>query len=413
MRILQVHKYLYPKAGAERYVLDIARLLFEHGHTVGLWGTNERFQYPIAPELKGFEIYKDLLVDEIHFDVREGWRSDWQKAQHYIWSTEARDKFRQVLDRFKPDVIHVHNIYHHLTPSILAVARRAGIPVVMTVHDWSLVNPNYTLFDHGAICERSGFSALLHRCIQRSFVATGLAVVSFWVHALMRIHTRAIQAFVVPVPFAVKMLKKARISAKKIHIIPYPLRVHAAKSVHREHGEPYVLYAGRLSAEKGVDLLIRAAVHVPDTRFIIAGSGPEEHALKSLAIAHNVQNVIFTGFLDRATLDTYIARARLIVVPSLWYDVSPYAVLEPQSLGKAVLASHRGGIPDIIHEGKTGFLFHPGDPKVLARKIEHLIAHPRLLDAVGRRAQEQIVNSRDPKHHYHEIMHVYEEVAAR
>ncbi len=411
MRILQVHKYLYPKAGAERYFLDVSRLLFKKGHTVGMWGTNEKFQYPVVEELKGFEIYKDLLVDEIHFDKREGFLKDAAKAAHFMWSREAARKFRRVLQRFQPDIIHIHNIYHHLTPSILAVARRAGIPVVMTVHDWSLVNPNYSLFDHGEVCERQGLSAILHRCIQNSLVASALSVVAFAVQKIMRTEKRAIKAYLVPVPFALKQLKHAKIPASKIHIIPYPVPVESERGPHREPTEPFVLYAGRLSAEKGVSTLIAAAAHLPGMRFVIAGAGPESEALRAECVIKSITNVEFTGFIPREMLATYIKSARLILVPSLWYDVSPYAVLEAQAAGKAVLASNIGGIPDLIDDGKTGFLFAPGNARILANRIESLVAHPRMLDDVGRRAEERIKNRHEAEAHYQALMNIYEKIA--
>ncbi len=412
MRILQVHKYLYPKSGAENYFLDVSRLLFENGHTVGMWGTNEQFRFPVTnPQLKGMEIYKDLLVDEIHFDKREGFLKDAAKAAHFIWSREAANKFREVLMRFRPDIIHIHNIYHHLTPSILRVARRAGIPVVMTVHDWSLVNPNYSLFDHNEVCERKGLLAILHRCIQNSFAATTVSVFAHGLQRLLGTSQGAIKAYLVPVPFAMKKLRQAKVKPGLIHVLPYPLEVSSPCGSHRKATEPFVLYVGRLSPEKGVSTLLEAASRLPQVRFVVVGSGPEEMALKAQLVTLNISNVEFLGFVQRDKLPDLICAARLIVVPSVWFDVSPYAILEAQAIGKAVLASKIGGMPDIIEDGKTGFLFPPGNSAMLATKIEMLMAHPRMLDVVGRAAQERIKTQHDREAHYVALMKIYEQVA--
>jgi glycosyltransferase involved in cell wall biosynthesis len=252
----------------------------------------------------------------------------------------------------------------------------------------------------------------MHRCIQNSFIASALSVFAFALHRILRTEKRAIKAYLVPVPFALKQLKHAKIPASKIHILPYPVPVGADRGHHREPTEPFVLYAGRLSSEKGVSTLIAAAAHLPDTRFVVAGAGPESEALRAECVIQSITNVEFTGFIPREKLATYIQSARLIVVPSLWYDVSPYAVLEAQAEGKAVLASRIGGIPELIEDGKTGFLFAPGNARILASRIESLVLHSRMLDVVGRAAYERIQKQHDSAAHYEALMKIYEHIVA-
>ncbi len=411
MKILEVHKHLYRRDGAAAYVLDVSRLLIRGGNEVMRWGTREHLArvpdgYGIVPH--------DLLVNELHFDRREGFVRDMVKAGHYVWSREAARKFRAVLARFRPDLIHIHNIYHHLTPSILHAAHAHGVPVVMNVHDWKRINMNYALFDHGKICERHGLAALTHRCIQDSFTATALALVERGVHAALRSYEQSVRAYVVPTPFAAHLFHKAGIPSKLIHTMPYPVALpHRPNSALRAPTEEFILYAGRLSPEKGVNILIEAAAQLPHIPVMIAGAGPAERTLRTEAIVRNACNITFVGFQERGALMHLMNRARLVVVPSIWYDVSPFAVLEAQALGKAVIGSRIGGIVDLIKDGHTGFLVPPGNAHALAAKINALVAHPRALEAIGEHARASIAAHHDGAKHYAALMALFRTVAAQ
>ena len=142
MKILLANKFLYRRAGAEVYVLDLARALERAGHQVAFFAMKDsrNIQTP----------WSKYFVDEIHYDRSDGLLEDVRKVGHMIWSVEAAKKFRALLADFKPDVVHLHNIYHHLSPSIVQEAKRAGIPVVQTLHDFKLICPNYRLFTKGS-----------------------------------------------------------------------------------------------------------------------------------------------------------------------------------------------------------------------------------------------------------------------
>ena len=198
MRILQVHKYLYPRDGASTYLFAIVGLLKDHGHEVMLWGPEE----------------------PMNFDRREGIIKDIKKFGHMIWSFEAARKFEEVLMRFKPDVIHAHNIYHHISPSILKVAARHRIPVVMTVHDYHLINPNYVLYDHGAVCERSGVASIAHRCIKNSYTATCADVIETRIHKLMGVYRNHVAEYLAPTNFVRNTLVEHGMHANQINNLP-------------------------------------------------------------------------------------------------------------------------------------------------------------------------------------------------
>ena len=440
MRILQVHKYLYPRDGASTYLFALVDLLVKHGHEVGLWGTSE--SNAPQPPLKlrggagGVMRFNDLLVEPLNFDRREGIVKDLKKFGHMIWSYDAARKFEQALTEFKPDIIHIHNIYHHISPSILAVAKKHHVPVVATVHDYHLINPNYTLYDHGAICERDGLRAIFHKCIKNSYLASVADVIETKIHRAIGAY-KNVARFIAPAEFVKNKLVEKGMGGRKIEVVPLPvtpspglrppspikgegIQQNSPPSVGgvRGGGMDYILYAGRLTQEKGIYLLLEIAKQLPEIKFKIAGIGPEEKNLALQVTRYKLHNVELLGFVEKEKLQQIIVRARIIVVPSLWYEPSPYAVLEAMAQGKAVIASRIGGIEDLIEDGETGVLVAPptlppptsggglrgGGWVDTIKKLWHDEA---LLKKIGKAAQEWVLRAHNPEKHYEKIMEIY------
>ncbi len=405
MRILQVHKYLYRRAGAEAYVWDLANLLVEHGHTVGVWGTNANTEYRI----QNAEYFDDLLVEYTRFDRREGFWKDLKKFDRMIWSAEAEKKFEQTLQVFKPEVVHIHNIYHHLSPSILPVAAYYRIPVVMTVHDYHLINPNYSLYDHGAICERQGLAAIAHRCIKNSYAATVADVVERGIHRALRVYEKNIAKFLAPTEFMKEKLVQGGVAERKIEVARLPVYVKL-KIPNVKLGD-YILFAGRLTEEKGIHLLLDIAKQWPEMQFKVAGVGAEIGNVECRIKNEKLKNVELLGFQEKPALQRIIARARIVIVPSLWYENSPYAVLEAMGAGKVVVASRIGGIPELIADGKTGFLVNISRTAPWVDTLKKVYYDAPLLKRVGQAAREAIRREHDPEMHYRRLMEIYKEVS--
>ena len=405
--------------------------------------------------IKGVTRFDDLLVEPFNFDRREGLWRDVKKVGHMMWSLEAARKFEDVLKRFHPDIVHVHNIYHHLSPSILSVAKRRRVPIVMTVHDWHLINPNYSLYDHGAICERQGLAALLHRCIKNSFSASFADVVEHAAHRLLRVYDRNVSRYLVPTEFVKNKLLEYGMDAGKIDVVklpivpsPAPTGVGAPSPLGRGrayrfpsprgrgqgegYGDGYVLFAGRLAEEKGIYLLLEIAKQLPEIQFKIAGDGPELENVKCKMENEKLLNVELLGFVENERLQELIAGARLVVVPSLWYEPSPLSVLEAMAAGKVVVASRIGGIPDLIEDGRTGFLIPTNyEPiaNIRANNVRMFVSPVRqfvvpwidtikkvyydeaLLASVGASAQDHVRRIHDPEIHYDRMMKIYREVS--
>ncbi|MBI4133737.1 glycosyltransferase [Candidatus Uhrbacteria bacterium] len=404
MTILQINKFYYPKGGADVVMLELSALLERRGHTVVPFAmmSSENQRTP----------YAHSFVSHVETEgVSFGWEG-LRTAGRMLYSREARKKLAALIGTTKPDIAHVHNVYHQLSPSIFSPLRRAKIPVVMTVHDWALISPNYTLFDHGVICERGAkhpWSVIGHRCIKDSVVASAWAAFVFNVHKTARLYERGIDRYIAPATFVKEMLVSHGFPEGKIVVLPHFLDV---KKITPTFVGDYVAYVGRLSPEKGLPVLLEAARALPETPFKIAGTGPEEERLRATVAHHELRNVEFVGRLDGVSRDRFYRNALCLVVPSIWYEVFGRVVLEAYAAGKPVIASRIGALPEVVREGETGLLFPPGDPRALAEAIRLLVEDVSRRRTMGEVARRVVELEYTPELHYERMLRIYKEVIA-
>lgn len=407
MKILQINKYHYVRAGAERYVFDVTRLLERHGHEVVPFAMHHPDNVATP--------WSRFFVSERQYDRREGPLRDLEKAANMIWSREAATKLRALLREFRPDVAHIHNIYHQLSPSILRVLRREGIPVVWTVHDFKWICPNYKLYTEHAVCERCHvyryWNAVMHKCLNDSRAASALAAVEMAIHRAGQWYERDVARAIAPTAFLRNLLGRWGKNTAKITHLPHFIELAPFSGIPSSLGDD-VVYAGRLSEEKGVLRILEMAAALPDVPFRVVGTGPLERELKDKAAQAGIRNVAFTGFLSGDELFREIARARLVIVPSRWFENFPYAVLEAMALGKTVLASASGGIPEIIEDGVSGFLLPPDDLPRWVDAIRSLAQDEKRLQETGERARLR-AGRFSPETHYERLMRIYADVQTR
>lgn len=380
-------------------MFELSKLLVEHGHLV--------VPFAMRHPLNVATPYAHAFVSEVQTEkVLFGWQA-LRTAGRMLYSFEARRKLGRLIKTTKPDVAHLHNIYHQLSPSSLGALRAAHIPTIMTVHDWALISPNYTLFDHGTICERgvkNPWGIVGHRCIKNSAAASALAALVFSIHKKLRLYERGIDHFIAPSAFIKEMLVRHGFAEKKITVIPHFIDV---RDVTPSWEGEYVGYMGQLYPEKGVDVLIRAAARIPDIPVKIAGSGPEEAYLRKLADKLGVRNVEFVGRLDGVARDRFYRHALFFVVPSIWYEIFGKVVLEAYAFGKPVIASRVGGLPEIVRNGETGYLFEMGNDEELAERIRALAGDAEKRREFGARGRLLTETEYAPERHYERMMQIY------
>lgn len=403
MRIVQVNKFHYLKGGAERYVFELSKVLTRNGDTVIPFAMRSD-KNSSSPYERFF--VSQVLTDRARFD-REGLRT----AGRMLWSFEAAKKFSGLLAAFPPDIIHVHNIYHQISPSILDSAQKRVIPAVMTVHDYHLISPNYGMFDRGAIVEPDAKHPYLdtfrRRLIGGSFAKSALSAFEGWLHDVLDAYGW-ISTFIAPSEFVRQKLVSHGISERKIEVVPHFIDLEGRTP--RFESEARVAFVGRLSEEKGVDVLLRAMKEARYLTCAIIGDGPEKENLRALAAELRLENVEFLGALHNEALDREIARAKALILPSQSYETFGLTALEAYAWGKPVIASRIGALPEVVREGETGLLFDPREPKELAVHLNWLQGNFARVDAMGRAGRHLAETEYNPGLHLGRIHRIYKEV---
>jgi glycosyltransferase involved in cell wall biosynthesis len=402
-RLLSINSYHYHRGGADNVYLQHAALM------EGL-GWRNAFLSMHHPKNLETE-WSRFFVDEIEFGHEYSLGEKVVKATKVIWSFEAQRRLRGLLAEFRPDVAHLHNIYHHLSPSILPVLRKAGVPTVMTAHDLKIACPNNRMYNSTGVCERCKggrvHNVVRHRCVQDSLAASAIVAAEAAVNGALRSYRDHIDRIVVPSRFFLEKFVEWGWPRERFRYVPNSLdttRIEADPRPGR-----YFLYLGRLAPEKGVATLIRAARQA-GVRLAVAGDGPMRETLASLAALES-DRIELLGFRSGEDLARIVRGARAVVAPSEWYENAPLSVLEALAAGKPLIGSRIGGIPELLDEGRTGWLFPPGDVDALARLLGAVAAMPdAALVEMGREARARVERDFGQQSYIDAMMALYAEI---
>ncbi|WP_425261319.1 glycosyltransferase family 4 protein [Rubrivivax sp. RP6-9] len=382
-RLLNVNSYHYRRGGSDVVYLEHAALMERAGWQVGYFSMQHPKNLP-TPWSRHF-------VDELEFGHDYGLLQKLAMAGKVVHSFEAQRRLRGLLAEFPAQVAHLHCIYHHLSPSILGTLQAAGVKVVLTAHDLKIACPAYKMLNAGGICERCRDGSVLNvvrqRCIRGSLGASAIVAVESGVQRWLGSYRRHVDRIVVPSRFFLeKFVQWGWPRERFVHIPNY---VDSSAFAPDFTPGDHVLYFGRLAPEKGVATLIDAAARA-GVPLRIAGTGPEEAALRALA-QRSGGRVEFLGFCAGQALHDAVRSARAVVLPSEWYENAPMSVLESMALGKPVVGADIGGIPELIAAGDTGWLFPSGDAPALADTLRQVMGLPdTTLAAMGRAARAHV-----------------------
>lgn len=331
-----------------------------------------------------------------------------------IYSLEARNKLLKLITRENPDIAHVHKFSNTLTPSILYALKKKDIPVVQTLHDYRTVCPSYNLYDFNKseVCEdckgHKYFNAVRRRCQKSSYlIGLNIALESYLYHFL-KTYESTIDLFISPSDFLMKKMIEFGIDRDKV--IHIPNFVFSNKYTPNFNNSNYILYFGRLEKHKGVQTLIAAMKHAKTLKLYVVGEGTFRNELEKYVKKNNIRNVMILGFIARKKLIELIRDSLLTVLPSEWYENCPMAVLESFALGKPVIGTRIGGIPDLVDNGSTGLLFEAGNVDDLAEKIQYLLDNKKLIVEMGRNARKMIEEKYNENIHYNRLMEAYKKV---
>lgn len=398
MRIAMANNYYYLKGGAERVLFEEKKILEAHGHQVPVFSQ--------AHPHNEFSEYSD------YYRPFKDWRhiSRLQKiptALNIMYDRRTGRGFNRFLEAVDSDIVHAHNIYGGLTTSILDVAQRKGIPVVMTLHDYKLICPSYLMLNRGAVCEgcRNGrfIHCLLKACHKESLTASGVYCLESYLNKWMHKYD-TIRYFICPSMFS--LTKHAENGIPRERLIHIRNFVNFAMHKPQYENGGYALFVGRLSKEKGILTLLTAVKHL-DVPVRVVGDGPLKAEYEGFARDHRMNHVTFEGYKSGDDLKQLYENAAFLVMPSEWYENAPMTILEAYAYGKPVIGSRIGGIPEMIDHGRTGMLFAMGDTGRLAECIGNLWSNKSLCREMGHAARDKVEREYSSELHYEHLMEVY------
>lgn len=389
MKLLAIHNY-YQQAGGERvsYEAQMA-LLRAHKHQIIQYNrfSSEIEQYNFSQKLKFF--------------------------LSTVYSLKTYKEITKLLKQERPQIAHVHNVFPLISPSIYWALHDAGIPIVQTIYNFRFLCPNGLFYINGQICERCKKGNTVHavrfRCFRNSRLLSALYAFTIGLHR--RLGTfNLIDAFIVPADFTGNKLVEGGITvSENIHTIKYilPDDVISRTEAHVSSKEPYVVYIGRLSPEKGIWTLLEAFESFNGLKLKILGEGPLLEPIRLWIKQNHARHIDTFGFVSGSTKWEILRKAIATVVPSEWYENSPFSVLESLAAGTLVIGSNVGSMPEIVEDKVTGLLFRAGDSGDLRRKLEWVGSNFEKSTQMGLNAQNKFQIQHTPTGYYNQLMSLY------
>lgn len=380
MKILLVNKFHYRKGGAETYYLTVGSELERMGHEVAYFSMRHPDNLPCKWD-------KYFVTQREYNNVKNPFKAA-RDGVALIYSPEAKRNFQALCEEFRPDVVHLNNVHRQITLSILDAPylRENRVPVFYTAHDYVTVCPGYLMLDgDGRVCDACLEDGryrhcIENRCVKGSSAKSALAAMEASFNRCHKSNQR-IHRVIAPSRFMrSKLIEGGWPEGKVVFLQNFADdaildRASNAGADTTDRENPYLLFFGRLSAEKGVDTLLRAFdASLPslpkDMRLIVVGDGPDADEFKKLASSLGcAARIEFAGYQSGRALQAYVERASLAIASSRCRENMPYSIVEAFAAGTPVIGTNIGGIPELVDEGKTGFICEPGDVQSMADAI--------------------------------------------
>jgi glycosyltransferase involved in cell wall biosynthesis len=409
MRIVMAANWWYRRGGLTSVMMDEAAGLERRGHEVIPFAAAHADNVP-TPFSDHFPPFFETA--DAGRQLGPGRRA--AAMMDLIHNRSAGHRFAALLDRTRPDVVHLHNPARQLSPSVIGAARARRIPVVLTLHDMAIVCPQGQMWKGGRVactppnCVRGVVvHAITNRCVKGSVSVSSVAALEHLVHRATGAYTRRPAILIAPSLFVADLVASAGIARRRIRYLPNGIEPGPEPGPLPIRGAGHVLFAGRLVPEKGLSTLVEAARTNPDIPFVVAGDGPAAEGLRASAPT----NLTVAGHRSGQELAALRDHAVAVVAPSLWYENAPLSVLEAMGAGRPVVASRLGGHPELL-EGGTGLLFEPGDARGLAAAIRRLWMDRDEAAAMGRAGRAAVLARFDLSGHVEALLGLYAEVTA-
>ncbi len=412
MKILSVTWRWYPTGGDWTYIENINKLYESKGFEVIPFATNCENNIPSK--------FSEYFVDSFDFkelNKNKSISNGIKVLKTAIVSKDALNKLDKLLDNFDIKIAHLHNIHNYITPAIIKKLKDRGITVIWTLHDYKIICPENSFVSNGKVCEKclngSFYECALNVCKKKSFLASTMASIEAYYYTRNGTYN-LVDYFWCPSEFLYNKFLEAGFPSKKLLVTNYCydgllidkfLESRLLKSIEPSFIKPYILYVGRLEKIKGIETLIKA-VKGTNVNLKIIGSGSAETELKMI-IDETDYNIEFLGFKNKESVFELTDKCQFVVCPSEWYENFPFSIIESFLLSKPVIGSRIGGIPELVHNGITGFLFDPGNVEDLRKKILFLWDNFELVALMGTKARTHATSLVDEEIHWNKIKGVF------
>nr|WP_315496536.1 glycosyltransferase family 4 protein [uncultured Rhodoferax sp.] len=379
MRVLVVHNAYQHKGGEDTVMEAEVALLRSRGHEVEL-----------------FSRHNDAIAT----------MSKLAAAANTVWSGRVAAEFESTLRRFQPDVVHVHNTFPLISPAIYWVAARLQVPVLQTLHNFRLMCPQAMFLREGKVCEdclgKLPWRGAARGCYRGSVLQSTVLAGMVTVHRAMGTWQNKVTRYIALNEFCRGKFIEGGLPAARIVIKPNFVDFEPPAPAERQG----FLFVGRLSSEKGLDVLVNAHRLLEGCALRVAGTGPDD------AILRNVAGLSALGALKKEEVYQAMRGAMALVVPSIWYETFGMVAIEAFASSTPVIASNIGVLPNLVKDGETGLLFEPGNAEDLAHKMRWALANPQAMVAMGRNARKQYEAEFTAERNYQQLMAIYESAIA-
>lgn len=410
MRILIVNYRYFISGGPEKYMFNIKKILESHGHEVIPFSIHSNKN--VETEYSKYFVEPIGSRDATYFDeVKKTPKSIIQMLSRSIYSFEVKKALKKEIKEVKPDLIYTIHFVNKLSPSVIDAAKECGVPIVSRLSDYFMLCPRFDFLKNKKICEdclTKGYkSCIKNKCVKNSKFASIIRVFSMKFHDLIKIYEK-VDYFITPSNFLRNKLISNGYDENKIKCIP---TFTTSQIKDNSKIGDYALYFGRISEEKGVEIAVKAFEKLLEKKLVIMGDDTTDEAkrLKEYISKRNIKNINFVGFKKGEELNEIIKKSRYVLIPSIWYDNLPNTALESFSNGKPVIASNVGSLPELVEDGKNGYLFTPGNVEDLISKI-NMIDNDENIIKMGEYSKCILREKFSEEKHYSELLKVFEKV---
>ncbi len=394
--MLLVNWSWHPTGGDWTYVENIHKLYESHGYEVIPFSTHNSKNI--------FTSFSKNFVDAYDFkdlNKNKSISNGIKALKTSVVSADALSKLDLILAEHDIKIAHLHNIHHYITPAIVEKLSKRGVKILWTLHDYKIICPENSFVSNGKICEKcingSFYHCAINKCKKNSFLASSLASFEAYYYHKKKVYN-LVDCYLCPSKFLQQKFlefgfEKSRLFESNLcyDISLIDTFIKQNEIAKENINEKYILYIGRLEEIKGIHTLIQA-IKETELKLKVVGKGNAEEELKELVISQNIKNVEFVGFKNKTEVFELINNSFFGVCPSEWYENFPYSIAEIFLFSKPVIGSDIGGIPELILENKTGFLFEPGNSKQLREKLIQLWNDEQLVKALGKNARAHAYN---------------------